>query len=203
MNIQYKSIEYKATLQGRTVTGYYSAFNNIDSVDDVIMPGAFSKTIAENGPAGKNRIWHLINHDTDCWIAKPKVLREDEKGLYFEVELPDTDLGNRLLKAYQNGDMTEHSIGYNVINSYPGTVDGREIRYITEIKLYEGSSVLWGANEQAQFTGMKSEKFNQLENELKEIRSLLLAKEPTQEPKQPDLSTERVIEIFTQKLKLN
>jgi phage head maturation protease len=41
------------TKQG-IVTGYYSVFGNIDSDGDMIMPGAFLKTISENGPEGKH-----------------------------------------------------------------------------------------------------------------------------------------------------
>lgn len=200
--INYKSIDFKASVEGRTVTGYYAIFNNIDSDDDIIMPGAFTKTLNDNGPNGKNRIWHLINHDTDCWIAKPKVLREDEKGLYFEVEIPDTEMGNRLLTAYKNGDMTEHSIGYRVINSYETTLEGRQIRNITEIKLYEGSSVLWGANEAAQFTGIKSERYNALEKQLQEIKSLLAqrADHTTEQPEVKELTTEEVKQLFINNL---
>jgi len=46
----------------RIITVYYSAFGNVDSDGDVIVPGAFTKTLKENGPNAKNRIWHLFNH---------------------------------------------------------------------------------------------------------------------------------------------
>jgi len=49
--------------KGRIVTGYYSAFGNVDSDDDVILPGAFERTLRERGPEGKNRIMHLWQHD--------------------------------------------------------------------------------------------------------------------------------------------
>ncbi len=32
------------------VTGYASIFNNIDSDNEIVMPGAFLKTIQERGP---------------------------------------------------------------------------------------------------------------------------------------------------------
>jgi hypothetical protein len=44
----------------RIITMYYSAFGNVDSDGDVITPGAFTKTLKENGPQAKNRIWHLM-----------------------------------------------------------------------------------------------------------------------------------------------
>jgi len=33
------------------VTGYFSDFNSIDSDGDIIKPGAFTKSISQNGPS--------------------------------------------------------------------------------------------------------------------------------------------------------
>ena len=47
------------------VEGYASIFGNIDSDKDMIMPGAFSKTITERGPgSAKPRIKHLWQHNS-------------------------------------------------------------------------------------------------------------------------------------------
>ena len=43
------------------VTGYFSAFNIKDSDGDIIVPGAFQKSLSEWFPKG--RIKHLLNHD--------------------------------------------------------------------------------------------------------------------------------------------
>jgi HK97 family phage prohead protease len=74
----------------RTITVYYSAFGNVDSDGDIIMPGAFTKSIKENGPGAKNRIWHLFNHSTDKPVSKPKELIEDAFGLRAVVKMPNT-----------------------------------------------------------------------------------------------------------------
>ena len=55
----------------RTIVAYASIFGNIDSDDDIIQSGAYTKTIQENGPKGKNRVWHLFNHDTEYPVTKP------------------------------------------------------------------------------------------------------------------------------------
>ena len=44
----------------RKVKAVWSRMGNIDLDSDIIMPGAFTKTIAECGPMGKNQIWSLI-----------------------------------------------------------------------------------------------------------------------------------------------
>ena len=61
------------------VTGYFSSFNNIDSDGDVILSGAYKKTVAENGPSGRNRIMHLLQHNPLMPLAKPMELIEDGK----------------------------------------------------------------------------------------------------------------------------
>ena len=60
----------------RIVTGYFSSFGFKDSDGDIIIPGAFKKTIKERGPSGSNRIFHLWQHRTDMVLGKPRVLKE-------------------------------------------------------------------------------------------------------------------------------
>lgn len=155
---QVKDVDRK----GRTVTGYFSTWGYLptgqpmpDSDGDVMERGAFTKTLQMNGPQAGNRIWHLFNHDTGKPIGKPKVLKEDETGLYYETLFPDTVLANDILKLYESGSITEHSIGFNVIQAR------NESNYtlLQEVRLWEGSSVLWGANENTPVTGLKADEF--------------------------------------------
>ena len=46
-----------------TMTGYFSKFGNIDSDGDMMMPGAFKKSLNERGPDGTNQIWFLKDHN--------------------------------------------------------------------------------------------------------------------------------------------
>lgn len=141
---------------GRVVTGYFSSFDNVDSDGDVILRGAFERTLRERGPEGKNQIMHLWQHDPYRPIGKPSVIKEDDKGLYFETYMPETTLGNDTLKLYEAGIINEHSIGFRIINSDQATRAGKEVQEIKEIMLWEGSSVTWGANEKTPATGIKS-----------------------------------------------
>ena len=154
----------------RTITVYYSAFGNVDSDGDVIMPGAFTKSIKENGPQGKNRIWHLFNHSTDKPVSKPKELMEDAFGLKAVVKMPNTTLGRDTYELYKDGHITEHSIGFQTVKSAERSMGVSEI---TEIKLFEGSSVLWGANSNTPTVMVKSEIKSTLIDEIaKTIKSL-------------------------------
>jgi len=153
----------------KTVTVYYSAFGNVDSDGDVIMPGAFTKSIKENGPDGKNRIWHLFNHSTDKPVSKPKELTEDAFGLKAVVKMPNTTLGRDTYELYKDGHITEHSIGFKTVKSQAKS----GYNEIQEIQLFEGSSVLWGANSNTPTVMVKSEiKSTVIDEIAKTIKSL-------------------------------
>ena len=153
----------------KTVTVYYSAFGNVDSDGDIIVPGAFTKSIKENGPNAKNRIWHLFNHSTDKPVSKPKELVEDAFGLKAVVKMPNTTLGRDTYELYKDGHITEHSIGFQTVKSLAKTAYNE----ITEIKLFEGSSVLWGANSNTPTVMVKSEiKSTVIDEIAKTIKSL-------------------------------
>jgi len=136
------------------VTGYANAFNNLDSMREIVRPGAFAKTIRDWGPEGKNRIVHLYQHSPTSLIGKPIKLEEDETGLYFESKIAQTAQGRDVLTLYEERVINEHSIGYDVVKDYFDRES--EERELLELKLYEYSSVTWGANEQTPFTGFAS-----------------------------------------------
>ncbi len=137
--------------QKRVVTGYLSAFDNKDHDNDIIVKGAYSKSISER----KKDIFFLNQHNWKQPHGKFAVLQEDSKGLYFESEpLIDTTYSSDLLKLYDAGIVNEHSVGFNVIKSDMDKKSG--VRIIKEIKLYEGSNVTLGANSETPFTGFKS-----------------------------------------------
>lgn len=162
--------------KSRIITGYASKFGNIDYHGDMMMPGAFTKTITERGVNGKNQIWFLHNHSSANPLGKPTVLKEDGFGLYFEAPIVETRIGEDVLKLYEAGLINEHSIGFSTIKEtfVEGKGDRNSYYEINEVKLYEFSSVLWGANEDTPFLGMKSldakaleDRFNLLYKQLK------------------------------------
>jgi HK97 family phage prohead protease len=147
------------------VTGYFSKFNNVDSDGDIIRPGAFTKTIKENGPESTlPRIKHLLNHDPSLPLGVLKSLTEDNYGLLYESQIGSHEGGEDFIKMVESGLITEHSIGFkiikrNQIQSYENYVKNPSVgQYeITEIKLFEGSSLTaWGANPLTPITSLKS-----------------------------------------------
>ena len=156
------------------VTGYFSNFNSIDSDGDIIRKGAFTKTISEQGPfAAVPRIKHLLNHDTQKPLGKLLGLAEDEKGLYYESQVGSHSGGKDFIEMIKSGLITEHSIGfqtikYNQIKPWSDWHQGEAARELTELKLYEGSSLTaWGANMYTPLTGMKAyDKINKFNNRI-------------------------------------
>lgn len=130
---------------GRRVVFYAAAFGNIDSYGDIIQPGAFKKTIAERGPTGSDQLKYLNQHDT--WQLGGKIVEaaEDSHGLLLTAKIAATTLGNDMLELEAEG-AYEHSIGYKTIQSNTEARNGDEVNILTELMLYEGSAVTWGAN---------------------------------------------------------
>lgn len=147
------------------VTGYFSRFNNVDADGDIIRPGAFAKTIKEQGPdSSQPRIKHLLNHDPSQPLGKLMKLTEDATGLSYESQIGKHELGEDFIKMVESGLITEHSIGFkivkrNQIQSYENYLSNPSAGMfeITEVKLYEGSSLTaWGANPMTPITSLKS-----------------------------------------------
>lgn len=148
-NTGIKDFDFKS----RTISGYFSRFGNIDHDGDMLMPGAFSKSIKERGADGKNLIPHLADHimNTSNLLAKPK-LYEVQDGGVFESTVTDTVKGIDILKQYRDGLINQHSFGFKILKKE----DKGGHQAIKEVLLYEVSTVPLGANEETPFNGFKS-----------------------------------------------
>jgi len=139
-------------VKSKTVTGYLSAFNNKDFDGDIIEKGAFKKSINER----KDQIFFLNQHNWQQPHGKFNVLTEDEKGLYFESTpfVTGVTYSEDALKLYEAGIIREHSIGFVTMKDHYDKESST--RYLKELKLFEGSNVTLGANNQTPFTGFKN-----------------------------------------------
>ena len=212
-----KNIEAKGEVKmnSRTITGYFSRFGNIDSDGDMLMPGAFSKSIKERGAEGL--ILHLADHrlDTTNILGKPKLWEVSDGGM-FETTITETTKGNDVLRLYRDGLINQHSFGFKTTKDTPKT----GYKEINEVLLYEISTVPLGANSQTPFTGFKGltpdelkerydllqkcfndgdysdDVFPLLKAQMKEIEQLIIKE--FFEQKETSTTTEPVIVIATQ-----
>lgn len=162
--MEYKAIQLETKEiadDGRTVTGISAVFGNIDFTGDRLHRGAFKKTLKES--AGKFR--HLWQHDmaqpptavikelTEVGVSGlPDSVREKfpdaTGGLMVVRKYLDTPRGNEILAGITSGAIGEMSFAYDALK-YDFEQDketGLQIRNLREVRLYETSDVLWGAN---------------------------------------------------------
>jgi len=138
----------------RKVAMYLAHFNNVDSDNDVILRGAFTKSLQERGvdSSSNRKIAFLRHHDWKWQIGKFVELKEDENGLYAVGELGTSTLGNDALCDYQDGVIREHSIGFRYIQDKLKWIEDTTMEKggywsVSEVALWEGSAVTFGANE--------------------------------------------------------
>ncbi len=143
-----------------TVSGHASVFDSPTDIGgsftEIIAPGAFSKTLAEN-----DDIRCLFNHNWDNILGRTKSgtlqLREDEQGLYFECTLPDTSLGRDLAVSMARGDVDKCSFGFiPTAEEWDYTDSDHPTRTITEVELYEVSIVTIPAYEDTDVSLVRS-----------------------------------------------
>jgi len=101
--------------EGSTLTGYIARFNSLSAdlggFSEKITPGCFASSISSTAP-----IRALVNHNTDHCIGNTASgtlqLHEDDKGLSFSCELPDTQAARDLKVSVTRGDVTGASFGF-------------------------------------------------------------------------------------------
>lgn len=131
----------------RRVKVALSRMGNIDLQNDVIDHSAYSKTISERGPKAADLIWHLTDHNADFKYAVGKFGDLYTEGDYLVgiTDIPKTTWGNDMLEFYKAGHINQHSIGFKTIKAEEKN-ESNPYKLIKEVLLYEGSTVLWGAN---------------------------------------------------------
>ncbi|ELT4632940.1 HK97 family phage prohead protease [Acinetobacter baumannii] len=148
------NLEIKAVQEDGFFSGYGAVFGNIDWYNDVILPGAFTASIAKW--RAKNKMPPVLwNHNDSEPIGVYTNIYEDEKGLYVEGKLliddvPRAKSTHALLKA---GAIDGLSIGYSTKKANQQT---NGVRELVEVDLSEISIVTQPANERSLITSVKS-----------------------------------------------
>lgn len=133
-------------LKDRIVQAYYFNSLTVDSDDDIISNDAYDKSISERGPqSSQPRIKHLFNHWEGAGLVTE--LGKDDKGGWFISKLGRHAVGRDTLLMYEDGLITEHSHGFETVDSVNETIAGKSIRRIKTGILWEVTSLdKWGAN---------------------------------------------------------
>ncbi|MEZ5841422.1 MAG: HK97 family phage prohead protease [Hyphomicrobiales bacterium] len=120
-----------------TFSGYASLFGIADLGADVVEPGAFSRSIAERGPAG---IKMLYQHDPAEPIGAWSEVREDARGLFVAGRLmSEVARGREVLALMRAGILDGLSIGFETRRAIADPANGT--RRLIDVDLWEISIV--------------------------------------------------------------
>lgn len=160
----YKTLPYfikEMDAKTKTVTGIFAVHGNVDSGGDMSVNGSFAKRLSD----GRSRVRFLWNHNSmNPPIASVKAIREvgaDELPAKVKEWAPeatggvevtrkyysDIPLADWVFKGIEEGDITEMSYAYDIHEfSIKKLDDGKEIRILQDVELYDVSDVNWGMN---------------------------------------------------------
>lgn len=148
------SLEARAVSDGgaKKLRGYAAVFNRKSEIlwyfREIIKPGAF------RGAIGRSDVRALVDHDPSRIIGRAVpgragntlTLREDEVGLYYEVEPSDTQAGRDIVVSVERGDVSGSSFAFTVKTDSWRTVDGVQERTVEEVdEIFDVSPVTYPA----------------------------------------------------------
>lgn len=162
---EYRAVQFEVKAydpQAGTIEGYASTWD-LDQGGDIIVKGAFAKTIQERVPQGVVKLLDSHYWDGQHTIGTVTQAREDDRGLYIAASLAGTPDAQAIRQKVMEGHLNRFSIGFEVVRErWERDPAGNLIRYIDELKLYEVSVVPFPMNEQAAVTGIKAQSFDQI-----------------------------------------
>lgn len=151
-----RRFEVKSINDAGEFTAYGSVFGNVDHDRDIVMPGAFSKSLEAHKENGTKPAM-LWQHKHDEPIGVYSLVEEDEKGLYTEGQLllddPTAKRAHVHMKAKSVSGM---SIGFRVAHDGYEYSEEKEAFLLKEIDLHEISVVTFPANDQARIETVKN-----------------------------------------------
>ena len=151
-------------------TGYGSIFGNKDLGNDIVMDGAFAKSIARKGAKG---IKMLYNHKTDEPIGVFEEIIEDRRGLKVKGQLAlGTQRGKEVYELMKMGAIDGLSIGYRVDQKGYEYDDRGKRRKLKEVDLMEISAVTFPMNPKARIQMVKNLSLRDCEKRLRDVLDL-------------------------------
>jgi len=151
-NLELRRAPVEVRVAGRKLEGYAAVFGTetrIGPFTEIVMPGAFSAT-----PASGADVLALMDHDPRQLLGRTRsgtlTISEDQKGLAFSLDVPDTQAGRDALALATRGDLGGMSFGFLVPKGGDAwaddrrelrSVDLKEISVVSSWPAYEGTVV--------------------------------------------------------------
>jgi hypothetical protein len=195
---QYIDCELKEIAEDGTFRGIASVYGAEDLGGDVINKGAFTKTIQENP-----NIVILWQHDAREVIGTGTV-KEWQGKIMLDGKLDLEDpMGQKAYKKLKNRMIKGLSIGFQAIKTSWKDIEGRAVRHIEELKLWEVSVVTFPMLPSAQVTSVKNadelqQRIDALETKLKALEEAKPATPAAEPPIEPVVDHSRVSQKLTE-----
>lgn len=133
-------------------SGYASLFGETDLNRDLVMPGAFQKSIGKRGAGG---IRMLFQHDPAAPIGVWREIREDFRGLFVSGRLmTEVAKGREVLALMRAGAIDGLSIGFRTVRGRTDAKSG--VRHLLEVDLWEVSVVTFPMLPAARVSAVKA-----------------------------------------------
>lgn len=142
------------------VSAVFSVFNQVDSDNDVVLPNAIKSGYGDKGVV---MCW---GHDWKHIIGKGKIIQDDDKAIFKGQFNLNTQAGKEAYETVKAmSDLQQWSFGFEVKDSEVGmfTKDSgeqQEVRYLKDLKVWEVSPVMVGANQNTFTVAIKEQKGN-------------------------------------------
>jgi HK97 family phage prohead protease len=128
----------RADKESRKIAGYGAVFNVETDIGGMfrekIAPGAFASSL-------EGDVRSFFNHDSNNVLGRTAAgtlrLSQDEKGLKYEVDLPDTQVARDLQVSMDRGDVDGSSFAFTVMRESWDESGDIPLRTIEEVNLYE------------------------------------------------------------------
>lgn len=170
-----EKIEIREDEQGvKTLSGYAVKWNKLSHVlgyfrkfREQFQRGAFADSLENDD---QRFLW---SHDVSKVLGRTKngTLRlfEDDVGLRFELDLPDTTLGKDTYESIKRGDVDGVSFGFQMIShELEEPDDGLTIRTVTKARLLEISAVAFPAYPDSEVSARGYDPIKQWDEELRQ-----------------------------------
>lgn len=140
-----------ATEGVRKIVGHGAVFNQLSSdlggFREQIAPGAFRESLE------KQDCFALFNHSRDFVLGRSGAgtarFREDDQGLAYEIDTPDTTWARDLVVSIERGDISQSSFGFRVESEDDETwsvcEDGQVVRTLHRVRLFDAGPVTMAA----------------------------------------------------------
>lgn len=150
---KHHAVDFKMVGDTGTFEGYASTFGVVDLGGDIVVKGAYAKTLKERGAKGIKLLWA---HDSTQPIGVWEELKEDDTGLYARGRLlTSIAKGAEVYTLMREGIVDGLSIGYQVVNSARDAANGA--RLLQEVDLREISVVTFPMNETSLISSVKGD----------------------------------------------